>query len=165
MWYTLSVFFPLLAVTMILTMGFRGQSHFTFEWIDLISLVPYTLMMIALFNKDFFGGQSVVHRQLGYKVLDVKTNETATKIQCFVRNLIGPVWPIEVILILVNPKRRLGDIVAGTMLVDVPASNPELILTEIKVSKFDRQTILTLLLSVISLAIFMILFDPRINLW
>jgi hypothetical protein len=82
-----------------------------------------------------------------------------------VRNLTGPIWPIEAVSILVNPKRRLGDIIAGTILVDVPASDPESILTDIKESTFDSQTKLTLLISVICVATFNILFDPRIKLW
>lgn len=165
MWYTLSVFFPYLAIPLFLIMMFGDPLPTDFEWTDLITLIPFSLMMIALFNKDFFNGQSVVHRKLGYKVLDVKTNETASKIQCMVRNLTGPIWPIEAIFILVTPKRRLGDIIAGTILVDVQISDPELILTDIKESKFDRQTKLTLLISVVCVAIFMVLFDPRLKLW
>lgn len=122
-----------------------------FSWTEMITIIPFSLMIIALFNKDFFGGQSPVHRKLGYKVLDAKTNETASKIQCMIRNLTGPVWPIEAIFILVNPKRRLGDIIAGTILTEVPPTDPELILTDIKESTFDGQTRLTLLISIVIL--------------
>ncbi len=138
MWYTLSVFFPFLGTLIFLTMMFGDPYPINFKWTDLITLIPFGLMMIALFNKDFFGGQSVVYRQLAYKVVDVKTKETATKMQCMIRNLTGPIWPIEAIFILVNPKRRLGDIIAGTILVDVPTSDPETILADIKELKFDR---------------------------
>jgi uncharacterized RDD family membrane protein YckC len=165
MWYTLSIFFPYIAIPMILTMVLGDPMSTNFSWTELISIVLFSLMMIALFNKDFFGGQSPVHRKLGYKVLDAKTNETASRIQCMIRNLTGPVWPIEVIFILANPKRRLGDIIAGTILTEVPTSDPELILTDIKESTFDRQTKLTLLISVVCVATFNILFDPRIKLW
>jgi uncharacterized RDD family membrane protein YckC len=165
MWYTLSIFFPYIAIPMILTMVLGDPMPTNFSWTELITIVLFSLMMIALFNKDFFGGQSPVHRKLGYKVLDAKTNETASRIQCMIRNLTGPVWPIEVIFILANPKRRLGDIIAGTILTEVPTSDPELILTDIKESTFDRQTKLTLLISVVCVATFNILFDPRIKLW
>lgn len=165
MWYTLSVFFPYIAIPLVLTMWFGDPMPTNFSWTELVTIVPFSLMMIALFNKDFFGGQSPVHRKLGYKVLDKKTNETASKIQCMIRNLTGPVWPIEVIFILVNPKRRLGDIIAGTILTEVPTSDPESILADIKESKFDGQTKWTLLISIVSVAIFNILFDPRIKLW
>jgi len=165
MWYTVSVFFPFVAIPLVIDMMYGDQIHSDFTWTELITIVPFNLMMIGLFNKDFFGGQSVVHRKLGYKVLDVKTKETGSKIQCMVRNLTGPIWPIEVIFLLVNSKRRLGDLIAGTILENVPASEPELILTDIKNSKFDRQTKLTLLISLISIATFTILTDPRIKLW
>jgi uncharacterized RDD family membrane protein YckC len=165
MWYTLSVFFPYIAIPLVLSMVFGDTMPTDFSWTEMITIIPFSLMMIALFNKDFFGGQSPVHRKLGYKVLDAKTNETASKLQCMIRNLTGPIWPIEVIFILINPKRRLGDIVAGTILTEVPPTDPELILTDIKESKFDGQTKLTLLISVVSVATFNILFDPRIKLW
>jgi uncharacterized RDD family membrane protein YckC len=165
MWYALSVFFPWIAIPLVLTMVFGDPLPTNFSWTELITIIPFSLMMIALFNKDFFGGQSPVHRKLGYKVLDLKTNGPATKIQCMIRNLTGPIWPIEVIFILANPKRRLGDIIAGTILTEVPTSDPQLILTDIKESKFDGQTKWTLLISVVSVATFNILFDPKLKLW
>jgi uncharacterized RDD family membrane protein YckC len=132
MWYTLSVFFPYIAIPLVLRMVLGDPMPTNFSWTELITIVPFSLMMIGLFNKDFFGGQSPVHRKLGYKVLDSKTHETASKMQCLVRNLTGPIWPIEAIFILVSPKRRLGDILAGTTLADVSTSDPESILTDIK---------------------------------
>jgi uncharacterized RDD family membrane protein YckC len=165
MWYTFSVFFPYMAIPLVLTMMFSDPLATSFGSTELIAIVPFSLMMIALFNKDFFGGQSPVHRKLGYKVLDARTNKVASKIQCMVRNLTGPMWPIEAIFILVNPNRRLGDIIAGTILADVPTSDPELILIEIKEFEFDRQAKLTLFISTACVVIFNILFDPRIKLW
>jgi len=163
MWYTLSVFFPILGIIILLTIVFSDPLVDS-KWVNLLTLFPFSFLMIALFNKDFFGGQSVVHRKLGYKVLDAKTNNTASKIQCLIRNLTGPIWPIEVIFILISPKRRLGDLIARTILIDVPISDPQLILTEIKESKFDRQTILTLIFSLIFIAIYMFIFDPTVRL-
>lgn len=165
MWYTLSMFFPYLAVLLFLEMMLGDPLTTSFKWTDLITLVPFSLMMMALFNKDFFGGQSVVHRQLGYKVMDAKTNQIASQVQCLVRNVTGPIWPIEAIFILVSPKRRLGDIIAGTILIEVRPSDPELILTEIKEFKFDSQTRLTLFASIVCVGVFMLLFDPRVKLW
>lgn len=165
MWYTLSVFFPYVAIPLVLNIIFGDPIPTNFNWTELITIVPFSLMMMALFNKDFFGGQSVVHRKLGYKVLDSKTNRTASKIQCMVRNLTGPIWPIEAIFILMNPKRRLGDFIAGTILIDVPTSDPESILTDIKESTFDNQTKWTLVVSIVCVTLFNILFDPRMNLW
>ena len=165
MWYTLSVFFPYVAIPLFFTMMIDDSLPTSFRWTELLAIVPFTVMVIALYNKDFFNGQSPVHRKLGYKVVDARSKDTATKLQCMVRNLTGVLWPLEGIFILVNPKRRLGDVIAGTMLVDVPTSDPESILMDIKNSKFDRQAKLTLLISIICASSFNILFDPRIKLW
>lgn len=165
MWYTFSIFFPYIAIPLVLSMVVADPMPTNSSWTEMITIIAFSLMMIALFNKDFFGGQSPVHRKLGYKVLDAKTNETASKLQCMIRNLTGPIWPIEVIFVLLKPERRLGDIIAGTTLTEVPPTDPELILTDIKESTFDGQTKLTLLISVVCVATFNILFDPRIKLW
>ena len=164
MWYTLSIFFPLLAVLQILTILFWKPFQTNFGWIDLVTLIPFNLMIVVLFNKDFFNGQSVVHRQLGYKVLDARTKEPATKIQCLTRNITAPIWPIEVILVLAVPNRRLGDFIAGTILADVPVSDPKLILGDMKKSNFDRQAKLTLIASVVFVGLFIFIFDHRISL-
>ncbi|HYG03819.1 MAG TPA: hypothetical protein VD927_15325 [Chryseosolibacter sp.] len=165
MWYTLAVFFPYLAMPLVLTMLLGEHLPTSFGWRALVTIIPFSLMMMALFNKDFFGGQSPVHRKLGYKVLDARSKETASKIQCMVRNLTGPIWPIEALFILVNPSRRLGDIIAGTILAEVSTSDPESILADIKEFRFDRDTIVTLLLSILSVTAFNILFDPRLKFW
>lgn len=165
LWYTLAIFFPYFVILMIPRMFFRDPNPASVESVDLLSLIPFSILMIALVNKDFFNGQSVVHRLLGYQVVDIRTNMPASKVKCMLRNVTAPLWPIEVIFILTYPKRRLGDFIAGTALIDVPASDPELILNEFKSVTFDIQTRLTLLLSVIWIVTLMILFDPRFGLW
>lgn len=165
MWYTLSIFFPFLIFSMILTISFDNFNQTNFKLTDLISLIPFCLMMIALINKDFFGGQSAVHRLLGYQVIDVKTNKQANKIKCMLRNVTAPLWPIEAIFLIANPKRRLGDFIAGTSLVEVESADPELILVEIRNAKFDKETKLTLFISTIWIIVFVFLFYPRLRLW
>lgn len=165
LWYTLAIFFPYFVILMIPRMFFRDPNPTNVESVDLLSLIPFSILMIALVNKDFFNGQSVVHRLLGYQVVDIRTNMPASKVKCMLRNVTAPLWPIEVIFILTYPKRRLGDFIAGTALIDVPASDPELILNEFKSVTFDSQTRLTLLLSIIWIVTLMILFDPGIGLW
>lgn len=50
----------------------------------------------------------------------------------FGRNLLLVVWPIEVIISLINPSRKIGDFIAGTKIVqtDIPqdrkTSKPEI---------------------------------------
>ncbi|MEO8517472.1 MAG: RDD family protein [Flavobacterium sp.] len=162
--YTASIFIPFGIILMvpftILLVCLGDAFMINFSW---LILVPVNLIMAALINKDIFGGQSVVHRILGYQVVDVKTNKPASKLKCMLRNVTAPLWIIEGVFLLVNPKRRLGDFIAGTSLIEVEASDPELILTEIKNAKFDKETKVALLVSVIWLIAFMLLFDPRMR--
>lgn len=165
MLYTLSIFFPFLIITMFLTLSFDNLNQTNFKFTDLISLIPFCLMMIALLNKDFFGGQSAVHRLLGYQVIDFKTNKPANKMKCMLRNVTAPLWPIEAIFLIANPKRRLGDFIAGTCLVEVESADPELILNDIRNAKFDEETKKTLFISTIWIIVFIFLFDPRLRPW
>lgn len=77
----------------------------------------------AYFNKDIFNGRSPAKRILKLQVIDNKTNQVASPLKCLVRNLTIPIWPIEVIFVLIDPKRRLGDKIAGTRIDYV--ENPE----------------------------------------
>jgi uncharacterized RDD family membrane protein YckC len=163
MWYMLSMFFPILATFLFLKMRLEDSTSKDFQLTDLLGVIPMPLVMTIILNKDFFNGQSVVHRKLGYKVLDSGTNETASKVQCFVRNLTAVIWPVEVVFVLISPKRRLGDILAQTMLVDVPISQPDLILAEIKEFELDQDAKLTFVVSVLFLVAYSaLLFFPRL---
>jgi len=75
------------------------------------------------FNKDIFNGRSPAKRILKMQVIDNKTGLVANPLKCLVRNLTIVLWPIEVIFVLINPKRRLGDKIAGTRIDYV--ENPE----------------------------------------
>lgn len=163
MWNIPVVFFPILIISIIPKISFGNPNQANFVWTDIIFLISFSVMMIALINKDFFGGQSAVHRLLGFKVIDVKTNEQASKLKCMLRNITAPIWMIEVFFLLVNPKRRLGDIIAGTSLIKIESTDPELILVEIQNAKFDKEAKLTLLISIVWVIVFILLFDQRIR--
>ena len=72
----------------------------------------------AYLNKDVYLGQSIGKRLLRFKVINKKTGELAGPLRCLVRNLTLIFWPIEVIMAMVNVHERLGDYIAGTMLVN-----------------------------------------------
>jgi uncharacterized RDD family membrane protein YckC len=67
--------------------------------------------------KDCIHGRSFAKRILGLQVVDNSTGEEATPVKCVIRNMFCIIWPIEVIAVVVNPERRLGDMVAGTRVV------------------------------------------------
>ena len=58
--------------------------------------------------------RSLSKRLMGLVIIDNKTDKGASSLKCFIRNLTIPFWPIEVILSLINPSRRLGDYIANT---------------------------------------------------
>jgi uncharacterized RDD family membrane protein YckC len=69
------------------------------------------------FCKDVINGRSIAKRILKLQIVDNATGQVASPIKCFVRNILCVLWPIEVIVAMTNPSRRLGDRIAGTKLV------------------------------------------------
>jgi len=78
-------------------------------------MLYYMLFGISLyFNKDMIQGKSIAKRVLKIEVVDIKTGEIASSLKCLIRNLTIMIWPIEVIVVLASPSRRIGDYIAGT---------------------------------------------------
>jgi uncharacterized RDD family membrane protein YckC len=69
------------------------------------------------FCKDIINGRSISKRILKLQVVDNRTGQVATPIQCVIRNLFCVLWPVEVLVAVNNTSRRLGDRAAGTKLV------------------------------------------------
>lgn len=83
------------------------------------------LVFSLCFNKDCYLGQSIGKRLLRFQVLDIKTGRPASAMRCLVRNLTILIWPVELIMAIINVERRLGDFMAGTRL-----ANYETVLVE-----------------------------------
>jgi uncharacterized RDD family membrane protein YckC len=77
------------------------------------------IVVVIYFNKDWFSGQSLAKRFMGQRVVYVRTGLPASRPRCFVRNLTIPLWPLEVLITLFSPSRRLGDWLAQTKVVQV----------------------------------------------
>lgn len=78
------------------------------------------LMLIGFavyFCKDSIHGRSPAKRILKLQVVDNSSGKPASPIKCFIRNLFCILWPLEALVALANPERRIGDFVAGTKLV------------------------------------------------
>ena len=69
------------------------------------------------FCKDCINGRSIAKRILKLQIVDNSTGEVASPMRCLLRNIFCVLWPLEVIVALTNPNRRIGDRVAGTKLV------------------------------------------------
>jgi len=62
-------------------------------------------------------GQSFAKRWLGMRVIDAKTGAGCTFGQSVVRNLVGILGPLDWIFIFGERRQRLGDKIAGTIVV------------------------------------------------
>jgi uncharacterized RDD family membrane protein YckC len=167
--YLLSIFipfaFPIILFSTIGQVDIGQTYNQSLRLIDIISLTVFNLMVLCILNKDYYSGQSVVHRLVGLQIVDNKTLVPANSMKCMLRNITMPIWPLEGLFVLINPKRRLGDFIAGTKIIDTFESDPELILIEISKTKFNRLTILTLTGSVLVSIIYLIIFDDRLRFW
>ncbi|MGJ8685067.1 MAG: RDD family protein [Nonlabens sp.] len=102
---------PMIVLMILATNGLLKIGNGTFS-------VVFFFMMFVYINKDFFNAKSPAKRILGYQVINRKTEKPASELQCFVRNLtIAIAWPLEVIVGLINPERRIGDFLANTKVV------------------------------------------------
>jgi uncharacterized RDD family membrane protein YckC len=97
----------------------------------IMGLIPFSMIIFMILNKDSFKGRSFAKRKYGYQIIDNKTNIMASPFQCVIRNITMIFWPIEAIIALINPSRRIGDLVAGTRVIDHEKENPELLFNEI----------------------------------
>lgn len=121
----------MLPIAMIFTIpgmvnGFRSVSDISHDQVspDIFGNMDF-LMFIGFalyFCKDSINGQSPAKRILKLQVIDKATKKPSTPIKCFIRNIFTILWPIELVASLINPNRRIGDYVAGTML--VPLDKP-----------------------------------------
>lgn len=101
------------------------------------SLILMCFGMALYFNKDMIQGKSIAKRALKQEVIDIKTGEVASALKCFVRNLTMAIWPIEVIVVLISPARRIGDFIAGTrveLMTDDRNSKPKVDLKKVAIS-------------------------------
>jgi uncharacterized RDD family membrane protein YckC len=108
----------------------------------------FYFMMLIYLNKDFIGSRSVAKRLLGLIVVDNKTGLPANELKCFLRNLSIVLWPLEVLITLISPDRRIGDFIANTRVEKENRQNTEAILNDIKKIKMTSGGIMTLIISI-----------------
>lgn len=108
-----------------------------------------SIPMFIYFNKDFFRGKSLGKRIVGFQIIDRKTNEPANEFQCFVRNLTIIFWPLEVLVGIISPERRIGDLLANTKVVPSEKENVKSILSDLKSIKFRTNFLAILVLAII----------------
>lgn len=82
------------------------------------------LVLYHLFNDMIFKGQSVGKKIMNIKTVSVKTGEPCTALQAFLRNftlLFPGLGLLDMLTVLFTEEnRRLGDMIAGTAVMDMP---------------------------------------------
>jgi uncharacterized RDD family membrane protein YckC len=133
---------PLIIISLI----FKSDDLFVTSPIESIA---FYMMMLIYFNKDFFNARSIAKRIMGFQIIDRETGQPANELKCFLRNITIPLWPLEVLISLISPTRRLGDLIANTSVEQVARQDATLIFQEIKKTKLTRLTLWTFLIGCI----------------
>lgn len=97
------------------------------------------------FNKDILNARSPGKRIFNLQVIDNETGFAANPLKCFVRNLTIFIWPIEIIMLFINSKRRIGDHITGTSIEYV--TNP--VKHQIELPKLVSVILITICISII----------------
>ncbi len=134
---------PMIILMILTTNGILEIGNETFSMV-------FFFMMFIYINKDFLNAKSPAKRILGYQVINRKTEKPASELQCFVRNLtIAVAWPLEVIIGLISPERRIGDFLANTKVVVSEKEKFKTILTDLKNKTLKLNLIGILIIGVI----------------
>lgn len=95
------------------------EPHNDFALNFLKGTVYFSTAGLALYCcKDCIRGRSIAKRLFRLQVINNETGEPAGPLKCFIRNLFCVLWPLEALITFFQPARRLGDMVAGTRVVE-----------------------------------------------
>jgi uncharacterized RDD family membrane protein YckC len=103
------------------------------------------------FCKDVFNGRSIAKRIFKLQVVDKNTGRAASPLQTLVRNMFCILWMIEVFVAWSNTSQRLGDKVAGTMLVpfDAGIEQPKINIVQVIIALVLSFSLMLLLLKLL----------------
>ncbi|MFY0653956.1 MAG: RDD family protein [Cyclobacteriaceae bacterium] len=88
------------------------------ETIDLIAGWLYALTFILFISKDIFNGHSISKLSHGIRIVDSTTEEPVNELRTVIRNsTLILLLPIEFFMVLISPRRRIGDFIARTKLI------------------------------------------------
>lgn len=109
---------------------------------------PFFVLGTLALNKDLVNGQGVVNRYVGYRVVDMVSEEPATAMKCMLRNLTVIIFPVE-FFFLQRSDKRIGDYMFGTKLIKVEPTSPDRILPELGSYKWDANALMSLVLPLV----------------
>ena len=90
----------------------EGLFPFLSEAYDYLALLAPTMYLC----KDIIGPRSLGKRLLTLQIINEGDIQEASPPRCVVRNVTLLICPIELLIAMLNPSRRLGDRLAGTRL-------------------------------------------------
>ncbi|KXX69335.1 RDD family protein [Flammeovirga sp. SJP92] len=165
LWYSILVAAPFIILCYILygLVTWQLNVQFGTAYLIFVSIIWVFLMFIVL-NKDFVNCRSAGKRTYGFKIINYKTKEPATGLQCMLRNITAYIWPIEALLIFMNPKRRLGDFIAGTQVIVEEPTEIEQLWNELNSSEGMNSKLIIVTL-VVSIALTAISLSPILIAW
>jgi uncharacterized RDD family membrane protein YckC len=103
-----------LAVSSFLIFSIGEELASTPQEMNMIDVNAAITLCSIFLNKDIYFGKSIGKHFIGLRVLSSRTGNAASPIQCLIRNLFLFLWPLEALILFFSPKRRIGDMVAGT---------------------------------------------------
>ena len=133
-WFTMAIVFPIFLIVLIpffVYVANHGDSSNLFKIYISVAMIPWLMELFVILNKDCINGMSAGKRTFGFKILDYQTKEIASDFQCMLRNITMIIWPLEVLMIIINPNRRLGDYIAKTEVIKAEIKPIESIMTEL----------------------------------
>lgn len=119
------IFFTPITFTMFSSFFSDGDSV---PWVPLQHRPMFYISLLGMaiyLCKDSINGRSIAKRILKMQVIDNRTGRPASPLQCVIRNLFCILWPVEVLVTLGSPERRIGDMVAGTRVDEFDPANVE----------------------------------------
>jgi len=129
--YIFAIYFPWIIISVPIFILSRNIEKLKF----FISLVEGIIIIFSILNKDLCNGRSIAKRILGFQIIDVKTNKVASDYKCMLRNITIIIFPLEVVVALLNKERRIGDLLAGTKLLECDSEAKETFLSDMSEKK------------------------------
>ena len=138
-------------ILVIIPLYISMSQNSTIETWPILALMCFYLAMGIYFNKDIIGGKSIAKRIMGFRIVKLHDHNPASEFQLFIRNILIPLWPIEVIMSIISPSRKIGDFLAGTILIKDEKETIGQYLSEIKSFNFTGKTAFVSIITILYL--------------
>lgn len=148
--------FVIIPPLIIISLLFKSSDPFSTSPMETVASL---FVILIYFNKDLLNGQSAAKRIVGLQVMDRKTGQPANELKCLLRNSTIPLWPLEVLVSLLSPARRLGDFIANTRVEIADKQDVTLIFEELKRKKLTSLTWWTFLVGILYMGLLWYLLD------